>query len=214
MKYLESRLIKIAQEAGRCEQLNKTDPGYTNLPEADRADMEFFLEQIQTLLPVLGMDFLRSAPKPTAGAEAALFTPASPDEFPSISPIFNGDLKKHDITARGQEIDGEFVVMKGSMARLQWEGGPSGYNRLFQELIQAGVLAPTLDGKHNVFTRDYAFSSPSAAAAVVSGRNANGRVHWTVEGSGKTYAEWQEEQIKKASAPAEVMFVIEPNPQA
>jgi hypothetical protein len=52
IKYLESRLINIAQQGGRCELLNGTDPGYDNLPEADRSDMAFFLAQIQNLLPV------------------------------------------------------------------------------------------------------------------------------------------------------------------
>ncbi len=54
--------------------------------------------------------------------------------------------------------------------------------------------------QHNIFTKDYAFTAPSAAAAMVAGRNANGRTHWTVEGSNKTYGEWQDEQVTKAAA--------------
>jgi hypothetical protein len=198
VKYLESRLITVAQTAGRCVLVNGTDPQYENLPEADRSDMEFFLEQIQTLLPVLGFDYLRAAPQAPGVKVAGDAT--LPQPVPQ-SPIFVGDIKKHEIIARAQEIEGEFVVMTGSKARLHWEGVDGTYTRLFEELVKAGVLAPTSDGKHNEFTKSYAFSSPSAAAAVVAGRSANGRTHWVVQGSGKTYAEWQEEQVSQV-APA------------
>jgi hypothetical protein len=45
-----------------------------------------------------------------------------------------------------------------------------------QELIELGVLAQ--QGAAYVFTQAYAFSSPSTAACVVLGRNANGRLEW------------------------------------
>lgn len=197
IKYLESRLIKIARAAGRCELRNGTDHLYANLPEADKSDMEFFVEQILTLLPVLGFAFLRSMPKVAApgiqeGVTAALPGPASP--------IFVGDIKKHGITARAQEIEGEFVVMMGSKTRLNWEGVETTYTRLFKDLVKSGVLSPSDDGHHNIFTKDYAFTAPSAAAAMVAGRNTNGRIHWTVAGTNKTYGEWQDEQVTKAAA--------------
>lgn len=49
IKYLESRLIDIIRRAGRCELINRTNPGYDKIPEADRSDMEFFIEQIKNL---------------------------------------------------------------------------------------------------------------------------------------------------------------------
>jgi hypothetical protein len=39
------------------------------------------------------------------------------------------------------------------------------------------------------------FDSPSAAAAVIAGRNENGRQRWRVVGTGQTYAEWQQGMI-------------------
>lgn len=199
VKYLESRLITVAQAAGRCVLVNGTDPRYESLPEADRSDMEFFLEQIQTLLPVLGFDYLRAAPH--ASAAKANISTTLPQGIES--PVFIGDIRKHEITARAREIDGEFVVEKGSKARLQWEGVDGTYTLLFQELVKAGVLVSTADGKHNQFAQSYAFSSPSAAASVVAGRSANGRTHWTVEGSGKTYAEWQDDQLRQVAPEVE-----------
>ncbi len=195
IKYLESRLITVAKETGRCVLLNGTDPEYASLPEADRSDMEYFLEQIQTLLPVLGFDFLRVTP--SLAIPAASVAPGG--QADASTPIFTGDVKKYGITATGREINGEFVVAKGSKARFAWEGAHSGYTNLFNELVKAGVLASSADGKLREFSRDYAFSSPSAAAAVVAGRTANGRTHWRVEGTEQTYGDWQDQKVTAAS---------------
>jgi len=196
VKYLESRLIKIADAAGRCKLQNGTDPGYANLPEADRSDMEFFLEQIVTLLPVLGFDFLRSMPRTIdQGASGGLGKVVA-----SALPVFVADLRKLGIRAKAQEIDGEFVVMKDSQARISWEGVGTSYSKLFADLQKAGVLTPSPDSQYNVFTKDYAFSSPSAAAAMVAGRQSNGRIQWVLDGTNKTYGEWQDEQVSIATA--------------
>jgi hypothetical protein len=192
-KYLESRLLTIATNAGRCTTINRTDPQYDRLPEPDTADMEFFLEQIQTLMPVLGFDFFRETP--LTQSMGAL--PNELAEVPSVSPIFRGDVRLHGIVARAQEINGEFVVLAGSMARLRWEGVETNYTRLFNELSASGVLVPAPDGLHNVFKKNYAFASPSAAAAVVAGRNANGRRHWVVEGTETNYGDWQAETLER-----------------
>jgi hypothetical protein len=195
IKYLESRLITVAKEAGRCALHNGTDPEYASLPEADRSDMEYFLEQIQILLPVLGFDFLRATP--TLASVAASVTPGG--QTAALTPVFVGDVKKHGITATGREVNGEFVVSKGSKARFAWEGAHSAYTNQFNELVKVGVLAPLADGKLREFNRDYAFSSPSAAASVVAGRTANGRTHWRVEGTDQSYGDWQDQRVTAAS---------------
>ena len=46
-------------------------------------------------------------------------------------------------------------------------------------------------GPVSVFTTAYAFSSPSAAAAIVQGRPANGRIEWHLPGSQQTYHAWE-----------------------
>ena len=47
-----------------------------------------------------------------------------------------------------------------------------------------------------LFTQDQAFSSPSAAAVIVSGRPANGRTVWFESQTRKTYGDWQSEQLE------------------
>lgn len=48
IKYLESLLIRNAGAVARCKLINGTAHDYSNLPESDRADMAFFMEQIRT----------------------------------------------------------------------------------------------------------------------------------------------------------------------
>ena len=196
VKYLESQLIALATASGRCGLKNGTAHEYTILPEADQADMAFFIEQIRTILPVLGFDFLREAAVRPALVEAAETTPPSP--------FFELMLPRHDISARAQEVDGDFVVLAGSRARDRWVGVNGGYQGLFEQLVGDGVLVAG-DGRFNTFTRDHAFSSSSAAAAVISGRSTNGRTSWFVDGSKTTYGEWQAQQVETETTEAQVV---------
>jgi hypothetical protein len=202
VKHLESLLIGIAGSLGRCELVNGTAHEYgSGLPESDRADMAFFLEQIRTVLPVLGFDFLRELTRPSVPADADKIAPVT------RSPRFVLEMPRQHISARGQEIDGEFFVLKGSRARASWTGVEGGYQSLFRQLADDGVLKP--DGDHMVFNDDYAFNSPSAAAAVVCGRSANGRITWLVEGTGQTYAAWQDLQVNTAENRFEQGFELQ-----
>lgn len=199
VKYLESRLIDIANSVGRCELLNGTAHDYSNLPESDLADMAFFLDQIRIVLPALGFDFLREVTKPSHIRET--------EEAPrreSVSPRFRMKVPgRRSDYAYAQEIDGEFFVLKGSKARNAWSGVEGGYKGLFNQLAEEGTLVADGNGL-NTFGDDCAFSSPSAAAAVVCGRSANGRKEWSVEGTEMTYAQWQERQLEGLEAmPAE-----------
>ncbi|MCV2362487.1 GIY-YIG nuclease family protein [Paucibacter sp. DJ1R-11] len=204
VKYLESRLIQIAAQAKRCTLVNSTDPGYCNLPEADCSDMEYFLDQIQTLLPVLGMEFLREQPRSAqrTGSPATAALPAVEQALRANeeSPVFVCEIKRHGFFARAQELDGEFVVLEGSTTRPEWEGTEvGGYKALFYELVQQGLLAPSPDGKLRYFTRSQPFRSPSAAAAVVTGRSANGRIEWVTEDGRLTYGAWAEQRVNQAA---------------
>ncbi|MDZ7852276.1 MAG: GIY-YIG nuclease family protein [Halomonas sp.] len=156
VKYLESLLIQNAGQVGRCKLINRTAHEYINLPESDRADMAFFIEQIRTVLPVLGLDFLRETSRPSSAPESV------PVAEPEASPSFSLEMPRHGIRATGQESDGEFYVFKGSLARGSWVGTEGGYQSLYNQLCEDGVLVE-YDNKTRVFNEDQSFSSPSAA---------------------------------------------------
>lgn len=199
VRYLESRLISTAKDASRAKVSNGTAPDYGYLPEADIADMEFFIEQIRIVLPVLGLDFLREKPKVTATPVTAAPDAASTDEEmhqPVSQAEYEIASKKHGLHALAKEIDGDFVVLAGSTAQAKWIGDRkhnTHYWRLHDQLCEEGTLVES--GSVRAFKEDYAFSSPSAAAAVIFGRSSNGRTAWKVRGTNKTYADLQEAQV-------------------
>lgn len=194
-RYLEARLIAIAQDVGRATLGNGTAPPPVALPEADQSDMEFFIEQIRLVLPVLGFEFLRGRPKVTKNERAGVGS--RPDNFES--PLFELTSRKHGLTAQAREVDGEFVVLAGSLATAQWRqkrSSGSSYGKLHEKLVKQGKLVsvPANDGLLE-FAEDTPFSSPSAASAVIYGRADNGRLSWRVKGKNITYADWQEQQV-------------------
>jgi hypothetical protein len=199
VRYVESRLISIADAAGRATLANGTAPYYGYLPEADIADMEFFIEQIRIVLPVLGLDLLRD--RPTAIIKVATLDAATMDT-PQEGPIFELISKKHDLYAQAREIDGDFIVLADSLARGSWEGvHDHHYGALHKQLVEEQSLVPAVEagsGKLK-FIEDYAFRSPSAASAVIVGRADNGRTSWRLKGTNKTYADWQNEKVASAA---------------
>ncbi len=55
-RYLEARLISLAVAAGRSHVENGTNPPTPSLPEADVSDMDYFVDQLKIVLPVLGIN--------------------------------------------------------------------------------------------------------------------------------------------------------------
>ena len=184
-RYLESRLIEMTRTADRAILANGTSPEANPLPEPDVADMEFFLGQVQMILPVLGFNFLQ--PKP-AHDQVAPTTGRSPRFV----------MKDVGTSATAVEGGGEFVVLKGSTARRQGVDSWTSYRALRDQLVAEGKLIDGPDPDYYVFAEDVAFASPSAGAAVVAGRNTNGRRHWKVEATGQTYEGWHEAKLEEA----------------
>lgn len=204
VKYLESLLIQIATETGRCTLVNGTAHRYSSLPESDRADMSFFIDQIRIVLPALGLDFLRE--RPSLVTQSVQQASIVHDNLPR----FVLELPKYEIKAEAQEIDGEFVVLADSLARADWGGSEHSYQYLHRQLCEDGVLLPAQAGLRR-FADAYVFSSPSAAAAVITGRTANGRRDWKVKGTGQLYADWQDQQVNAATVAAVEEGGVEPS---
>lgn len=188
-RYLESRLIQMANEANRARVVNGTAPPTPALPEADVADMEYFLDQVVMMMPVLGFGFLQSSPR----------VEVAPATVPQ-SPLFR--LSGAGVRAEARVIDGQLVVLKGSTARKQGVESWTSYRNLRAELVESGRLVEGSDPQMLVFADNVAFDSPSAAAAVVLGANTNGRIAWKTADAGTTYADWQALQLKLAGVDA------------
>lgn len=102
--------------------------------------------------------------------------------------VFVAGLKGEE-WAHAHELDGEFTVLEGSRAK-RWSGTSNSYVALQKKLIADGTLQPAEDPAWLRFTHDQVFTSPSAASAIVLGRNSNGKLEWKLQGSATTYAQW------------------------
>jgi hypothetical protein len=155
VKYLESRLVALAREAGRADLENGNTPQPPRLSEVDRAEAEAFLQNMLLAYPLLG---LRAFERPDAHAVESTRL----------------HLSTKGIRAEGREAGDEFVVFAGSGAsRESAPSSPPGLKALRDHLVQQGVLVG--NGPDYRFARDYVFGSPSTAAGVLAGRAANGR---------------------------------------
>lgn len=197
VRYLEARLIAEARAIGRVPLENGTNPPRPSLSEADVAKMEAFLENLLIVLPAVRVDMFIQRARPAAGLVAPAAGLAPPPLAPVPPPIcFTLETPKFGIKARAVLAEGEFVVQAGSLARASWigqNGQVASYAPLHAELVTAGILAP--QGGLRVFTQNYAFKSPSAAAAVINGRSTSGPQHWRLEGEDITYKEWEARQL-------------------
>jgi hypothetical protein len=158
VQYLEARLIALAAQAKRCVLDNGNEPQLPSLSEADAADAEGFLSEMLLCFPVLGLGVFAPSTSAPKGA-VTLY------------------VKAKGIEAIGAEVVQGFVVRAGSGAvKTEVPSCHAYLKELRSALVQNGVLRPS--GDRYTFAQDYLFSSPSAAAGVVLGRSANGRVDW------------------------------------
>lgn len=169
VRYLERRLIELAKQVGRADVVNEKGSG-ARLPESDTADMEIFLEKIHQLLPVLGVEVF---------VPVTTITKTS-DDIGLLSCEIKG------LKATGRLTPNGMVVLGGSQAVLNERPSTQKYPwslEMRQKLRSDGALVESKD--HLKFARDVEFTSPSAAAAVIHGGQANGLTAWK-NGKGQT----------------------------
>ena len=143
--------------------------------------MEYFLGQLQIVLPVLGVNAIRVRSARTDHAQSA----------PSQSPIFALRNARQGVDASAQQVDGEFIMLSGSVVVPEWHGVGkaastqkeyASYRAQHEGLLADGSIV--VENGLGRVTRDIVFSSPSTAGAVALGRSCNGRVEWvSSEGS-------------------------------
>ncbi len=168
--YLEWLSIRAATQAARYSIENGnagTRPHTTPPLEAECQELH---DTIRVLLATLGYPFFEPLAKvvPVKGEDQSLFY-----------------CRASEADAQGLLTEEGFVVLKGSTGRL--DTVPTfqkhGYHRVREQLQQVGVIT-VFDGRIR-FEKDHLFASPSAAAACVTGRTANGLIEWK-NSKGKT----------------------------
>lgn len=162
IKYLENRFHAIASEAKRYEILNGNTPTKSTLSEADCAEMEEFIDNAVLLLSTLGHKVLEPAISTSDGTAGE-----DKDDYYYIQ-------TGKGANAKGRLVADGFAVSKGSI--IAKDTAPSMASSLLA--LRQRLLADGTIDANNIFTVDKVFTSPSLAAAVVLGRNANGLTEW------------------------------------
>lgn len=184
IKYIESRLVQIANEAKNAEIENANIPTESALSEADVSDMEYFIEQIKLILPISGITAL----------------------VPNTVLIENRDkvqeqneksikyfIDSKGIKASMYEASDGFIVLKDSYASMTTSKSiMESWLRLRKKLIESGNLFE--DNCKLKFAADTIFSSPSAASSIILGRQSSGPLEWKTE-EGKSYKDVNEISI-------------------
>jgi hypothetical protein len=178
IKYLENRLFELAKIVNRYQIENSTTPTLSSIAEADRAEMEEFIQNIKILINTLGHKVFE---------EKRETKPSHPqDAYTFIIKAVRGAEAQGEPTSEG------FVVFKGSkVASSTVPSMTSNFLKLRNELIESGVIVSN-NGVLE-FPEDYVFSSPSTAAAMVLCRNANGLTEWKLK-DGTTLKDFESEK--------------------
>jgi len=183
IKYLENRLYDIAKAANRYKILNTIIPTKSSISESDQAEMEEFLENIKLLVNTLGHKVFEEKRE------------SQPKQVVHQDTFYIRAARGAD--AQGKSTSDGFVVFKGSKASLTTVPSiTQSFLRLRQKLIDENVL--TENGESYEFSEDYVFSSPSTAAVIVMGRNANGLEEWKMS-NGTTLKDFELVNINNAS---------------
>ena len=162
IKYIESRLYEIANNVGRYTILNATKPTRSTISAPDIAETEEFIANIKLLVGTLGFKIF----EPLVSQHST----GSTDNILSIQAARGADAQGI-ITSEG------FVILKGSkMAKSITKSCISNYLRIREKLFaEKTVIQEHVD---LLFSKDTLFSSPSTAASIIMGRNANGLKEW------------------------------------
>lgn len=176
-KLLEQISIEAANRAGRYELENGNTGGDSIVPEPMRNEVAELFETTEVLLGTLGFPVFEPAVSKTTQERDVFY------------------CKRGGADARGVYNEEGFVVLKGSLARR--DAALSSHDTIEprrEELLGSGVLTATKGGYR--FERDCVFSTPSAAAAIVSGGSANGWIEWK-NGKGQTLDEVYRKAIRE-----------------
>lgn len=188
IKYLESRLYEIAISASRYDVQNGNTPTKSSISEADQAEMEEFIDYVKMLINTMGFKVFEPIVKKN-----------TVNNLQSEKLFIKG---ARGANATGKRVSDGFVVFKDSEIAIDIVPSfPKAFNALRDELIENELI--TQSGGKLKFASDYLFSSPSASAAVVMGRNANGLIEWK-DKKGSDLKSIEAQEIQKANPALEM----------
>jgi hypothetical protein len=156
IKYLENYCVDQAQRINKCKLENNITPTQSTLTEQDIDFVLSFFDDLKLLIATLGFPVFEESKRDSEN----LFI-----------------CKGKDAYAEGEYSEDGMTVFKGTQANLKEATAMGEWAlNIRKALIEQKIMR--LEGNVYEFDEDYTFNSPSAAAAVVLGRSANGWTEW------------------------------------
>lgn len=143
----ENHLYILANKSKRYEIVNSNIPAEISISEMDRAEMDEFIDNMRLILGVLGHKILEPSIKSKNDEKEILYI----------------SQERSGIKASGKPISEGFAVLKGSIIadNVTTSLSKSVIDKR-QALFDKGII-----DENFTFTQDWAFTSPSLAAAKV-----------------------------------------------
>lgn len=177
--FLEWHCLNECRKANRFPDVNGTAGSRPHTPAPLEADCLEIFDTSRTLLATLGYP---------------VFAPVAKEaQEEDESEIYYCQQSGAD--GRGQYTSEGFVVLKGSVARIEntTSLGQS-LERKRHKMLEEGIFA--VEGDKWVVTKDFLVNSPSMAAILLMGRRANGWIEWRDE-EGRTLDELKRQGIEE-----------------
>ena len=174
VKFLESSLVMLAEQADRYELENGNRPTESSLPRADRDAMDEFTQNLRMVLGTLGFPILEPLLRqPMPIVDVAVASAVMPKKKADMDFTF----RVNNLLARGALTDEGFVLRKGSqVSRTNTESAAVRVIKLKEQLVADGRLVP--EGEHLLLMEDVLLSSSSYAAVMVAGTSRSGPQSW------------------------------------
>jgi hypothetical protein len=180
--YLEHRCAQIIEK----DSMFKLENGrglsdYTGtLTRSSVNDMEVFLDNLQFILPAMGINILKK-----------------------LATIKNDKKVKAEFVLSVKGVKGEVYLQDDQIILKKGSIGNKGVKSSLYEtlktkremLIEKGILKVV--DNHIEVQEDFNASSLSTAACYLTGYPISGPQNWKLKDSGITYKKWEQEQIKK-----------------
>lgn len=163
VKYLEHKFYTLAKNSGRSTIINNNIPTCSSISEYDEAMLQEFISNTKLLVNTLGyktFDSLEDSSMKRQNNQVYFYIKAA-----------------RGADAKGMMVADGFAVLKGSVI------SPSTVPSIDQCLIKlrTTLIEKGIINEKYQFTKDHIFTSPSTAAGIVMGRNANGRTEWKTQ---------------------------------
>jgi hypothetical protein len=171
-KYIEWFALTEAQKVKGRFSLEQIMPSKPYVSEPMEADLLNSFETIKVLLSTLGYPILETVEQPKMAKDFLYCT-------------------RSGASAKGEYINNEFVVFKGSVAKPLANNISDNPKRVWLVNFRKKLEEDRVISKHGaefIFEKDYVFNTPSTAAAMIIGMSANGWVEWK-DKNGKTLDE-------------------------